>query len=175
METKSINKKSIAIIAAVVALIAILILAFVIVRNYQQKTMESKDISSVFGFSFDMDKDEIIEYEAETYGNTEYDFNSDNNRLAFGNYELNDTAECVHYYFFDDNNTLDSVSYSVKSKMMGTYQCQHLVEIKKALLKTVGNWDKTTDISTIVFGQIDGVTVKVTFYSDDTMGVSKIQ
>lgn len=85
------------------------------------------------------------------------------------------SLECVHYYFFDDNNTLDSVSYSVKSKMMGTYQCQHLVEIKKALLKTVGNWDKTTDISTIVFGQIDGVTVKVTFYSDDTMGVSKIQ
>lgn len=66
METKSINRKSIAIIAAVVALTTILILAFVIVRNYQQKTMESKDISSTFGFSFAMDKDEIIEYEAET-------------------------------------------------------------------------------------------------------------
>ena len=169
------QKKKITVIAVVVVLTILAIWG--IATAIDKKAAKSRDLSNVFDFSFDMTMDDVIAYEAEKYGNTEYE----REKLANGSYRLdfdkyitysyvsyNYDDHWKHMYFFEkETGLLESIHYMTFDDKDGA-ECEHVRQLKRKLLKEIGEWDEKPIDSSIrvAYGQIDGVPCKIKYYDD---------
>lgn len=138
--------------------------------------MQQRDLSAAFGFTFDMTIDDVIKYEANTYGNTEYRYDEDVGRLDF---ELEPDYDWgKHKYFFDkETGLLDRVSYMGPFKDWDDKQnreCPHVKETVRSILNIITVWDGDTHDGLFWYatGQIDGVDVKITYQTGEPLGLS---
>lgn len=174
MDEQQKKKITIAIVVIIVAILAIW--GFNTAVN--NKTARQRDLSDVFDFSFDMTIDDVIAYESQKYGNTEYEREnlSDKIRLDFEKYSYNDWK---HRYFFDKKTgLLTSVHYSGVIITFGDKdeaECEHVRPLKRALLNEIGEWDEkpTGDsVRSVAYGQIDGVPCKILYFDYATQEIS---
>lgn len=155
---------------AVVAILILFVTVWIIAVAVENKASRERDLSNVFDISFDMTKEDIIEYEAKTYGNTDYYFDSKINRLDFEKYGSDDWK---HMYFFDkETGLLDSIHYwdILVVGNDSSAECEHIRIIKRNLLKEIGEWDKDSmsSIKNVAFGKINGVPCEVVYYDGAT-------
>lgn len=131
---------------------------------------KEKDLSDVFDFSFNMTMEDVIAYESEKYGNSEYEIEelSDKTRLDFEKYSYNDWK---HKYFFDkETGLLISVGYRGIIITLGNKAeaaCEHVIPLKRALLNEIGEWDEKPtggDTRSIAYGKIDGVPCTIMYF-----------
>lgn len=163
------QKKRNLIILSIVTIVA-LIIGILVWQDQSEKTkMKQRDLSYVFNITFDMAKEDIIEYEALTYGNAEYKYDYTNNRLDFDSYSNGGTKKWKHKYFFDeDTGLLTDVYYMDITVTFGggsDAECEHIKGLKKALLDEINEWDETTNdgLFKIAYGTIDGVKCKIKY------------
>lgn len=170
------RKKTITTVAISVLLIVLAIWG--ITTAVKNNTAKTRDLSDVFDFSFDMTMDDIIEYEAEKYGNTEYEceYLTDKIRLDFEKYSYDDWK---HRYFFDkETGLLISLHYSGVIVTFGDKdgaECEHVRPIKRALLNEIGEWDEKAtgnSVRSVAYGQIDGVPCKILYFDGATEEIS---
>ena len=120
-----------------------------------------------------MTKEDVIAYEAEKYGHTEYNYDADVNRLDFERY---DSDHWKHRYFFDDNGILDTVNYMDAIVAFGDedeIKCNHVKPIERAILKIIGEWDSSSNSELFYYatGQVDGVKVSITHQTGASEGI----
>ena len=170
------QKKKITIIAVVIVL-AILAIWGIATATDNSKA-KARDLSDVFDFSFDMTMEDVIAYEAEKFGNTEYEREnlSDKTRLDFEKYSYDDWK---HRYFFDkETGLLISVHYSGVIITFGDKdeaECEHVLPLKRALLNEIGEWDEKAtgdSVRSVAYGQIDGVPCKILYFDGATQEIS---
>ena len=159
------NQKKVVIL--IVAVIAAAIALWAITSSVASKKARERDLSDVFDVSFSWTMEDVIKYEAEEFGNTEYEFDEERNRLDFEPYH----TEWKHRYFFDkETGILKSYSYSSSLRDYNDGydpQCEHAKALKKALLKEIGEWDEKAtgdSVRSAAYGQVDGVPVKILFF-----------
>ena len=169
------QKKKITIVAVVIVLAILAIWG--ITSAIDNNAAKSRDLSDVFDFSFDMTMDDVIAYEAEKYGNNEYEREnlSDKIRLDFEKYSYDDWK---HRYFFDkETGLLISVSYSGVIITLGDKdeaECEHVRPLKRELLNEIGEWDEkpTGDsVRSVAYGQIDGVPCEILYFDGATQEI----
>ena len=169
------QKKKITVIAAAIVLAILAIWG--ITTAIDNNAAKSRDLSDVFDFAFDMTMDDVIAYEAEKYGNTEYERENLSNkiRLDFEKYSYDDWK---HRYFFDkETGLLISVSYSGVIITFGDKdeaECEHVRTLKRELLNEIGEWDEkpTGDsVRSVAYGQIDGVPCKILYFDGATQEI----
>lgn len=141
--------------------------------SYDKEKRQQRDLSAAFDFSFDMTKEDVIAYEAEKYGHTEYNYDADVNRLDFERY---DSDHWKHRYFFDDNGILDTVNYMDAIVAFGDedeIKCNHVKPIERAILKIIGEWDSSSNSELFYYatGQVDGVKVSITHQTGASEGI----
>ena len=160
------QKKRIFLVVSAVVLVFIMI--WCLKSCHDNKMARQRDLSNVFDLSFDMTMDDVIEYEKERYGNTEHDFDPENNRLDFEKYSYDDWK---HRYFFDkETGFLTSFHYSGIIVTFGDdsdAECEHVKPLKRKLLNEIGDWDEkpTGDgVRSVAYGQIDGKPCKVLYF-----------
>lgn len=159
---KQITKEQKVKIGAAVLVVAIVLISFFSIRSLVR---QHRDLSAAFDFSFDMTQDDIIAYEAKKNGNNDYHYDKKYNRLDFEKYGNDDWK---HRYFFDDETgLLTSVSYSdilTLDKDSNT-KCSHVRQLKKAVLKIIGKWDRSEYDKLFYYatGQVDGVPIKIQY------------
>lgn len=166
------TKKKITI--AVVSVLLIMFTVWIITVAIENKASRERDLSNVFDISFDMTMEDIIEYEAKTYGNTDYDFDPKNNRLDFEKYGYDDWK---HKYFFDkETGLLKSFHYSGILVTFGDdsdAECEHVKLLKRKLLKEIGEWDEnpSNSVRKVAYGKIDGIPCKVLYFDGATQEI----
>lgn len=179
-EKKPISNKTIAIIAVVcIALLALIITAIALKKNYDEKMAQQRDLSSAFDFSFTMTMDDIIAYEAEKYGNTHYEYDPDVNRLDFAIYH----GTAKHMYFFDkETGLLRKVRYGDSLRDYKDEQdpeCDHIEPIKRKLLSIIGEWDSNSHSKLFYYavGKVDGTDVKIQYETGagTAINISKVE
>lgn len=158
------NTKTKKIVITVAATVAIILLLTGITSGIKAKLARERDLSDVFDFSFSWTMQDVIEYEAEEFGNTEYRYDADVNRLDFEPY--NNESYWKHSYFFDkETGNLKAVDYSgALSDYGGNPECEHVKPLRKKLLNLIGDWDEKATgkkVRSVAYGQIDGVPVKI--------------
>ena len=165
------TKKKITI--AVVSVLLIMFTVWIITVAIENKASRKRNLSNVFDISFDMTMEDIIEYEAKKYGNTDYNFDPKNNRLDFEKYGYNDWK---HMYFFDKKTGLLNSVHYWDIFVVGndsSAECEHIRIIKGNLLKEIGEWDEnpTGSIRKVAYGKINGIPCKVTYYDGATQQI----
>lgn len=161
------RKKKI-IIVAVIVVFGILAI-WGITSAINNNAAKTRDLSDVFDLSFDMTMEDIIEYEATIYGNSEYEREnlSDVIRLDFEKY----SSKWKHRYFFDnETGLLTHFSYTDIIITFGDEdksECEHIDLLERALLNEIGEWDKKDGVNSIAYGQIDGVPCKIIYFNVD--------
>ena len=166
------KQKTIICLIALVAALAIIMIWFT-KSSYEKEKRQQRDLSAAFDFSFDMTKEDVIAYEAEKYGHTEYNYDPDVNRLDFEKY---DSDHWKHRYFFDDNGVLDTVNYMDAIVAFGDdkeIKCNHIKPIERAVLEIIGEWDSSSHNGLFYYatGQVDGVKVSITHQTDASEGI----
>lgn len=162
------------IIIAVVAVLILFVTIWIVAVAVENKASRERDLSNVFDISFNMTMEDIIEYEAKTYGNTDYNFDSEINRLDFEKYGDDDWK---HRYFFDkETGLLKSFHYSGIFVTFGNdsdAECEHVNVLKRKLLREIGEWDEnpTGSIRKVAYGKINGIPCKVTYYDGATQEI----
>lgn len=158
------KKNTIIIVAGVVAVIAAALILFGITAAARKQAAKKRDLSDVFDFSFSWTMQDVIKYEAEEFGNTEYRYDADVNRLDFEPYD--NESYWKHSYFFDkETGNLNAVDYSgALSDYGGNPECEHVKPLRKKLLDVIGDWDEKAtgkEVRSVAYGQIDRVPVKI--------------
>ncbi len=169
MDSQTKKKITISVVAVLILFVTIWIVAVAV----ENKASRERDLSNVFDISFNMTMEDIIEYEAKTYGNNDYNFDSEINRLDFEKYGYDDWK---HMYFFDkETGLLDSVHYWDISVVGNdsSAECEHIRIIKRNLLKEIGEWDENPmgSIRKVAYGKINGIPCKVTYYDGATQEI----
>lgn len=167
------NKQKTIICLSVLVVALVFILIWSAKSNYDKEKRQQRDLSTAFDFSFDMTKEDVIAYEAEKYGHTEYNYDPDVNRLDFERY---DSDHWKHRYFFDDNGILDTVNYMDAIVAFGDedeIKCDHIKPIERAILKIIGEWDSSSNSELFYYatGQVDGVKVSITHQTGASEGI----
>ena len=167
------NKQKTKIALIVLAIVVAIGLIWAANNAHKQKMRQQRDLSAAFDFSFDMTKEDVIAYEAEKYGHTEYNYDPDVNRLDFERY---DSDHWKHRYFFDDNGILDTVNYMDAIVAFGDkdeIKCNHVKPIERAILKIIGEWDSSSNSELFYYatGQVDGFKVSITHQTGASEGI----
>ena len=129
------RKKKIIITAVIAAAIVLLVTIIAVASHTQKEKRFQRDFGEVFSFDFEMDIEDIIVYEALTFGNIDYEFDSDANRLDFAE---DDDGEYKHRYFFSDETGLLTSAYFI-DRSIGEFdagdadECEHIKPFKNAL------------------------------------------
>lgn len=158
-EKKENISKQQKLILYILFIVLILLFAISFFTISSQKAKYEKDLTSVVGVNFDMKIVDIVKYEKETYGNVDYEYSFENNRLDFALYGTEEDYR--HMYFFDeDTGLLNSVIYRdifLPFGNDGDAECPHVRTLKNKVIKNMGEWDKIDGDFYYVYGQIDGV------------------
>jgi len=130
-------------------------------------TKSNRNLSSIFDIPLDSSIEEIIEFELSSYGNFEYDLDTDGygrTVLGFAPYSYHDKIYHKHKYFFDhDTEQLQVIEYGTIQDIQchdESNVCIHVETIKDK----VSNWDEMdSNGRMVVFGNIDGVGCKIVY------------
>jgi len=168
------NKQKTIICLLVLAAALVSILIWSTKSSYDKEKRQQRDLSAAFDFSFDMTKEDVIAYEAEKYGHTEYNYDPDVNRLDFEKY---DSDHWKHRYFFDDKGILKSVNYMDAIVAFGDddeIKCNHVKPIERAILNIIGEWDSSSHNELFYYatGQVDGVKVNIQHETGASEGIT---
>ena len=163
---KTVSNKTKVIIAVVCILVLALIITICVLKsNHDKKMAQQRDLSTAFDFSFSMTMEDVITYEASTFGNTVYEYDSEVNRLDFDSYY----GTAKHMYFFDkETGLLRKVTYRDSARDYGDEQdpkCNHIEPIKRKILNIIGDWDSNSHSKLFYYavGQVDGVDIKIQY------------
>lgn len=164
----SMDQKKKITIAAVISIMLALIIVIIAISSHTQKEERFKrDFGEVFAFNFEMDMEDIIMYQALTFGNIDYEYDPEVNRLDFAD---DGEGHSRHKYFFDDETSKLTSAYYMdqtagKFRSDDSDTCEHIKPFKNNLIKVIGDWDSDSyeGLFKEAYGNIGGIRCKVTY------------
>ncbi len=167
------KKQKLLIALSVVLVIAIFTTSIIVSNAIKTKKSFEKDLSNIFEVNFNMTEADIIAFESNRFGNTEYErgYNYDNTSVALRFETCEDEDGEIHYkhqYWFDiSTNKLTSASYSDFYEVGNTDVCQHIDGYYRYVNRIVMDtgWDETTAGGYIKYinGNIDGIKCQIMY------------
>ena len=161
------NKPTISVVCILIVFL-IVILSVSIGNHVRQEQRYERNLGEVFEFDFTMDMDDIIDYEARVFGNTEYEYDSEYKRLEFAPCDYG-TKKWRHRYFFDDKTGLLTSVYYMDVlgafSDLDEFDCEHIKNFENNVLKIIGSWDEETEqgLFKIAYVNIDGTRCKIKY------------